>query len=159
MDRADEPAAGTTQTRVVTKYEKQPTFFDFFSPPKAPADHEDQDDELAGQLEEDFEVLRRGWQDIFISSHANLAWRDHPRAHCSQRRAVVHRRGLPERMHLIARVSDVRQALDYEDDGFNGYEGDDGDDDGEGDDDSDNDPDYKPPAAGAPGQKPECKQS
>ena len=55
------------------------------------------------------------------------------------------------------------QALEYEDDDYDGHEGDE--DDGEGDeDDDDDDPDYKPPivapgAQGAPGQKPECKQS
>jgi hypothetical protein len=57
--------------------------------------------------------------------------------------------------------ADVFKALDYEDDDFGDFEGGEMDE-GDDDDDEDNDPDFKPPAVtagGAPGQKPECKQS
>lgn len=118
---------GSNQTRVITKFEKQPTFFDFFAPPKVPAnDEEEPDHEIAAQLEEDYEIGE-----------------------------TIRDRLLPNAVLWF-----TGEALDYDDDDYDdgegGEDGEEGDDD---DEDDEHDPDYKPPAAGAPGQKPECKQS
>jgi hypothetical protein len=105
---------GSTQTRVVTKYEKQPTFFDFFSPPTPPNEDDENAAEIGASLEDDFEVcsgivcillLNSGNSDILLisapylslnplcCSHFAPARRDHSREAHPQCRPLVHGRG------------------------------------------------------------------
>ncbi|KAJ3091963.1 hypothetical protein HK102_012123 [Quaeritorhiza haematococci] len=126
---------GTNKTRTVKKEVPAETFFQFFTPPKAPADDEDADEEelqeLDAKLQADYEIGE-----------------------------VIKEKLVPHAVDWF-----TGKALEYEDEyDFDGEEGDwydnEDDDDEDDDDDDDDDDDAAPSGAkGGDGEKPpECKQ-